>query len=130
MVSLPVLSYPDLKRRLWRYQIVTAFVMGGFFLWYQAALLPWLVGGVVLGSFFLGSLMFSAEYPRNHVQFVFSLFRMVLLAYLIVCIGNFKFLETAVVICGFLSYKVGIVIETVIHALPALRFRKANSSRT
>ena len=67
--------------------------------------------------------MFSAERPQNALQFVFSLTRMVLLAYIIVMLGEFRLSETGVVILGFLSYKGAIVMEMLEQARPAFTFQ-------
>ncbi|MBY0403588.1 MAG: hypothetical protein K2X66_06785 [Cyanobacteria bacterium] len=67
--------------------------------------------GLVLGTFYQFFLMKNALVPLGKFQIVFSLTRMVLFAYLIVYIANFNFLETGVVICGFLSYKLVLMGE-------------------
>lgn len=88
-------------------------------LWWPTYLVP-LLGGMMLGNFNLWSLMLNAENPLGKFQYAFSLTRVVVLAYLIVLIGNFKNPDVPVVICGFLSYKVGLWMEYIRQGAQAI----------
>lgn len=116
--------FAHLKKKLWIGTLSTHAVMLSV-VWMQW---PWLfkhmVAGVVLGVFYLWSLIYNAEHPRRKVQLVFSLIRMVLLAYIIVSISGGRLPEVTVVICGLLSYKVILTVEYVIQALPAFGWRR------
>ncbi len=90
---------------------------------YEPHFLKYALAGICVGIFFMGSLMFSAEHPKGREQVVFSLTRMVLLAYIIVMLGDFRLQETGIVICGFLSYKVGLVIEYVKQAFKSTPYK-------
>jgi hypothetical protein len=114
-------TFKTLKRDLWIRLALVGTLFIGWFALYAPAYLQQAIGGVMVGAFFMGSLMYCAEHPRGKSQIVFSLTRMALLAYLIVRLGEFRATETAVVIGGFLSYKVGLVMEYIRQALPGLR---------
>lgn len=110
-----------LKKRLW----FGTWVTNALFLLTVASLYPSLfryaLMGVAMGTFYLWSLMFSADYPKRGIQFVFSLIRVACLAYLIVELSGNRIPELTVVICGLLSYKVMLTVEYVVQALPAFR---------
>jgi hypothetical protein len=121
-----ILQFSQLKKRLWigtlLLDIVMVAVVGVFWPHYLKPLL-W---GCGLGFFYLWSLMFSAEHPRHKIQSVFSLTRIVFLAYPIVSIAGRDIRALALVMCGLLSYKGLLAVETVIQALPALKHLKRN----
>ncbi len=121
--SLSNLYFPAFKRALWLRMAVTASLFLGAIAWQYPQVLKPAIGGVLIGVFFLWSLMYTADHPRGRLQIVFSLTRMLLLAYLIVKLGHLRVLDTTVVICGFLSYKVGLVMEYARQAFPGLTGR-------
>ncbi len=117
------IDFKALKRVLWiRMVIVSSLFLVGI-TFYQPHFFKYALAGICVGIFFLGSLMYSADHPRGRVQVVFSLTRMVLLAYIIVMLGDFRLQETGIVICGFLSYKVGLLIEYVKQAVKLSNYR-------
>lgn len=77
--------------------------------------------GVALGLFYLWSLTFNAENPKKGVQFAFSTIRSCLFAYALVQLTHARANELAIVMSGFLSYKVILTVEYVVQALSAFR---------
>jgi hypothetical protein len=65
--------------------------------------------GLFLGMMYLFSVALNGFLPLGRFQIVFSLTRMMLFAYLIVYSASFNFQGTAVVIYGFLSYKLVLI---------------------
>jgi len=116
-----ILQFKDLKKRLWIGTIALDILMVSVVALYWPHYLKPLLWGCGLGFFYLWSLMFSAENPRHKVQSVFSLTRIVFLAYPIVCIAGRDIRALALVMCGLLSYKGLLAVETVIQALPAFK---------
>jgi hypothetical protein len=84
-------------------------------------LIKHLILGIMLGWFYLWSLSFNAEHPKKGIQFVFSLIRICIFAYVIVKLSNARVLELAIVMCGLLSYKVILMAEYVVQAMQAFR---------
>ncbi len=121
--KLNPIDFTALKRVLWiRMAVISSLFLISIML-YDPYFIKYAVSGIFVGIFFLGSLMFSADHPRGRVQVVFSLTRMVLLAYIIVMLGDFRLQETGIVICGFLSYKVGLLIEYVKQAFKVRAYK-------
>ncbi|HEY9746348.1 MAG TPA: hypothetical protein V6C99_09040 [Oculatellaceae cyanobacterium] len=120
--SLPmILQFSDLKKRLWIGTLLLDAVMTVVVAWLWPQYLRQFLGGCMLGVFYLWSLMFSAEHPRHKLQAVFSLIRIVFLAYPVVSIAGRDVHALALVMCGLLSYKVLLAVETVLQAMPAFR---------
>lgn len=121
MTYNPATYYQELKRRLW----TGTFILDVLFLagvaWLSPKQLPQAVGGVLMGVFYLWSLSFNAEHPKKGVQAVFSLIRICLLAFLVVKLSHLRVYELAIVISGFLSYKVILTVEYVAQAMQAFR---------
>ena len=90
-----------------------------------------LLGGMMLGNFNLWILMLSANRPRPKLQFMFSLTKVAIFAYLIVLLGNFTSSNVLIVICGFLSYKLGLWMEYIVQGAKTFpAFRQARPGRT
>jgi hypothetical protein len=111
--------YPELKKRLWIGTLVTDAVLLAVVAFYCPAYLKYLGWGVLMGFFYLWSLSFNAEHPKKGIQFVFSLIRIWIFAYVIVKLSNARVLELAIVMCGLLSYKVILTVEYVVQAMRA-----------
>ena len=84
-------------------------------------LLKYAFAGVLMGLFNVWSLFRTVEHPRGGLQVVFSLIRIVVLAYLVVMIPQGRLPEFAIVIGGLLSYKVVLTAETLRQAAGLLR---------
>lgn len=123
-----VLQFADLKKRLWIGTILMDAVMVAIVAAYWPHYLKPLLWGCGMGFFYLWSLIFSAEHPKHKIQSVFSLTRIVFLAYPIVSIAGRDIHALALVMCGLLSYKGLLAVETVIQALPALKHLSRKSS--
>ena len=121
MTFEPSAYYHQLKRRLWTGTGILncVLVVGCAIYWPQY--LKLLVLGMLMGAFHLWSLSFNAEHPKKGVQFVFSLIRICILAYVIVKLSNARVTELGIVICGLLSYKVILTVEYVVQASQAFR---------
>lgn len=113
--------YHQLKRRLWIGTAVVNLIMAGACALFWPQHLKLLVLGMMMGVFYLWSLSFNAEHPKKGVQFVFSLIRICILAYVIVKLSNARVTELGIVICGLLSYKVILTVEYVVQASQAFR---------
>jgi hypothetical protein len=123
-----VLQFTDLKKRLWIGTILIDAVMVAVVAIYWPQYLKPLLWGCGMGFFYLWSLIFSAEHPKHKIQSVFSLTRIVFLAYPIVSIAGRDIHALALVMCGLLSYKGLLAVETVIQALPALKHLSRKTS--
>ncbi len=77
--------------------------------------------GCGMGIFYLWSLAFSAEFPKRGIQFAFSLIRVGFLAYLGVRLSGGKIPQLTLVLCGLLSYKLMLTLETVWQGLQAFK---------
>jgi hypothetical protein len=111
--------YPQLKKRLWLGALITDAILLAVVGFYWPHLLKLLVAGIGMGFFYLWSLSFNAEHPKKGIQFVFSLIRIWIFAYLIVKLANARVLELAIVMCGLLSYKVILTVEYMVQAMRA-----------
>ena len=131
-MMIPTTGIPEilrLKRVLWRgtltldlvFLIVTA-------LFWPTLLKPAFMG-VLLGLGYLWSLFFNAEHPKRKIQFAFSLMRIVILAYAIVSVSHARVPELAIVICGFLSYKVVLTVDAAAQVVSGLRRQAAGRTR-
>lgn len=102
-------------QQFYRRTVFRTLIVNGLLIITASVLAPhwveYLIYGMVFGLFYLWSLGWNARHPKGNFQFVFSLTRMMLLAYGIVCAAKFRILETGVVICGFLSYKIVLLVE-------------------
>jgi hypothetical protein len=116
--------YPQLKRRLWIGSLLVDAVLVAVVAVFWPMLLKHLLFGIALGMFYLWSLFFNAEHPKNKIQFAFSLTRIVILAYVIVTLADAHIRELTIVMCGLLSYKVVLTVEYVAQALPAFRGKR------
>ena len=123
-----ILQFTDLKKRLWLGTLCIDAVMITVVAIYWPYYLRPLLFGCGMGLFYLWSLIFSAEHPRHKIQAVFSLTRIVFLAYPIVSIAGRDIHALALVLCGLLSYKGLLAVEYVIQALPALKYFRRSSS--
>lgn len=113
-----------MKKRLWLGTLaLDALLLLGFALFYPQAI-KLCVAGVLLGLGYLWSLTFNAENPKKGVQMAFSTIRACLFAYALVQVSHGKADDLAIVIGGFLSYKVVLTVDCAIQALSAL-FGKA-----
>ncbi len=122
----PVITpFLAMKRRLWLGTLaLDALLLCGFALFYPQ-LLKLCVAGILLGLGYLWSLMFNAENPKQGVQMAFSSIRACLFAYALVQVSQGRANDLAIVIGGFLSYKVILTVDCAIQALSAL-FGKAS----
>lgn len=125
MTSNPLTPNPSpfarLKKKLWLGTLaVDALLLAGFAI-LNPQYLGWCFMGVVMGLFYLLSLTYNAENPKKGVQFAFSTIRAALFAYMLVQLTQGEATELAIVMSGFLSYKVILTVEYVVQALPALR---------
>jgi|GEM_PF-1599169 len=130
MTYNPVTYYGELKRKLWKGTLLldVLFLLG--MAWFSPNHLPQAVGGVMMGVFYLWSLSFNAEHPKKSIQFAFSLMRVCLLAYLMVKLSHLRVYELAIVISGFLSYKIILTVEYVAQAMQAFRPRSTSALAT
>lgn len=108
------------KRTYWVWGLS---MLGAAILWTAVGALFWpahletLWAGILLGFGFLVTLMGNAHLPLGKFQIVFSLTRMLLFAYLIVYAGQFNVSEIGVVFCGFLSYKMVLLMDIVFQCV-------------
>ena len=124
MIPPGILDFGQFCKKLWLGTIWVNAVMLLVAVSFFPNLLFQLVEGMVIGAFHLWSLMFSVKAPKRKLQFVFSLTRLALLAYVIVSTANFNIQEISVVICGFLSYKLVLVAEYITQAFSGLRWQR------
>jgi hypothetical protein len=117
------LTLKALKGRLLLRTLVVNFVSVLVLSVTQTAGLVYYMAGATLGLLFLITLFFSVEHPRGKAQTVMSIGRMIGMAYIIVALGNFNIWQTFIVICGFLSYKLVLVLEYLVQASPAFKRR-------
>ena len=119
MIDLPkfIVAYPELKsslnRHIWIWNGIVALLL---FALHRAYVLPYLLGAMV-GYGYLLSLFLSAEYPQRRLTIVLSVLRMAVAGFLIVAMGQFRIFETGVVFCGFLSYKIVLILEIVRYSV-------------
>lgn len=119
MLYLPknAVDYPTFKTRLVRNLLIWAlFSTLAVFLFYPAWVSHYVLG-VGLGFGYLWSLFRTVEYPQKKLSQVFSMVRILCVSFLIVWGGQFKLLDTCIVFCGFLSYKVVLVLEYVRYSV-------------
>ena len=113
--------FSGLKKRLW----TGTFILNGILLFwtllYHHQWLMMAVFGVLMGWFYLWSLCENAQHPKRGIQSGFSLIRMVVLAWLAVQLSHGRLAELALVMSGLLSYKMVLIVEYVLQALPAFR---------
>jgi hypothetical protein len=108
-----------LGKRLWTgIFLLNFFLLAGTAL-YRPGWLPLATSGVLLGAFYLWSLLENAKHPKRGIQSAFSLIRMVALAWLAVHLSHGRLSELALVMSGLLSYKMVLMVEYVLQALPA-----------
>jgi hypothetical protein len=120
--------FSALKKRLWLGTLATDVLMLTITAFFWPRLLFYAFMGMLMGVFYLWSLMFNADYPKRGVQFVFSLMRVGFLAYLVVKLSHLRMPELTIVMCGLLSYKLMLTVEYVVQALPAFRGRVKTAS--
>ena len=113
-----------LQKRLW----IGTFIVDAVLLAYTThslpQALPIVVAGILMGLFYLWSLIYNAQHPRRGIQSVFSLIRMVVLAWLAVRLSHGRLPELALVMSGLLSYKMMLIVEYALQASPAFRRSK------
>jgi hypothetical protein len=121
------LPFAGLKKRLWLGTLLLHMVfLFSVALWRPADLGIGIIS-VAMGLFYLWSLIFNAEHPKKGWQWSFSLIRMLLFAWMAVRLSHLKMPELALVIAGLLSYKMVLMVEYVMQALPGFRFRPKQS---
>lgn len=121
MISKPFLA---MKKRLWLGTLtLNALLLLALTLFYPQCMKLGSTG-MLLGLGYLWSLTFNAENPKKGIQMAFSTIRACLFAYALVQVSHGKANDLAIVIGGFLSYKVVLTVDCAIQALWAL-FGKA-----
>lgn len=118
-----------LKRRIWVGTLAFDLLLLVATAVFWPSLLRYAGAGILLGFYYLWSLFWSAEHPKGAVQFVFSLTKLVVLAYLIVKITQGRLPEFALVMSGLLSYKVVLTVETARQATQAFRSHPSKSGK-
>jgi hypothetical protein len=117
------IPFPKLKKRLW----IGTFLVQAILLICVAIFRPEdlkvVFMSILLGCFYLWSLIFNAEYPKKSWQWSFSIIRMGLIAWLIVQLTDARMTQLALVIVGLLSYKLVLMVEYVIQALPVIKIK-------
>lgn len=108
-----------LKKKLWLGTLLLNILLMAGTALYRPEWLTLAVSGAILGAFYLWSLLENAQYPKRGIQSVFSLVRMVALAWLSVHLSHGRISELALVMSGLLSYKMVLIVEYVLQALPA-----------
>lgn len=112
-------------KRLWQKTLLLDALLLVGCAWKAPQYVQPLVGGMLIGLFYLFSLGISARSPKHMaVQIAISLLRAAGLGYLILVAGHFRMTEIAVVLGGFLSYKFAWMLETGMQALPAFGRKK------
>lgn len=108
-----IVNYPELKSHVIR----ATWVVGGIgsvgLALFNPAMAILFAAGAMLGYGYLLSLFLTAEAPQRRMAGLFSIVRIGIASVLIALLGQFKPLETGVVFCGFLSYKVVLVLEFI-----------------
>jgi uncharacterized membrane protein (UPF0136 family) len=113
--------YRHLIKKLWLGTLGMNLLLLAVVAYQWPHLIVHLIWGILLGWFYLWSLSFNAENPKKGIQFVFSLIRIWIFAYVIVKLSNARVPELAIVMCGLLSYKVILMAEYVVQAMQAFR---------
>lgn len=117
------LPFSKLKKKLWIGSlIVQALLLIGVAI-FRLYDLKIVFMSTLLGCFYLWSLLFNAEHPKKSWQWSFSLIRTAVIAWLIVQLSGAKMPELALVFIGLLSYKLVLMVEYVIQALPAIKIK-------
>ena len=111
MTTNAITPLARLKRALWYRTILIGAVYCLLLLWLAPSWAIFGLRGVLLGIAFVWSLAKSAENPAGKIQAGLSLVRMMGMAGLILFAGGFEVTPIAVVIGGFLSYKIGLLAE-------------------
>ena len=117
------IPFPKLKKKLWIGSLIiqTLLLIGvAIFRLYDLKIV---FMSTLLGCFYLWSLLFNAEYPKKSWQWSFSIIRMCLISWLIVQLTGAKMTELALVIIGLLGYKLVLMVEYVIQALPVIKIK-------
>lgn len=108
-----IVDYPELKRHMrrdiWVLNALGALVM----LLVKPEFTLFYLGGTIIGYAYLWSLFLSTECPERKLAVFLSVTRMFFAAFLVVAMGQFRLWETGVVFCGFLSYKLILILEIV-----------------
>lgn len=126
----PFQTFTSMKKRLLLGTVaLDVLVLSTAAMVWPGALQP-LAAGCGLGLFYLWSLIFTAEHPRRKIQFVFSLTRMLGLAYIVVQLGHARLMDVGIVILGLLSYKVMLTVEYAVQAWPAFRKSRSQSIKS
>jgi len=99
------------QQRFWR-QLIVLDTLGMVLVWqlYPKAVIPFGLA-CLLGALNIGSLFFNASVPQKKLQSLFSLVRIVGMAYALVKIGHGNMTVLGLVMMGFLSYKILLVVE-------------------
>lgn len=112
-----VIDFKTMKHRLLVY---TGLVngLGALVLFFvqPAWLLYYVMGGVISYGYLLSSFL-TSEHPRKGISIVMSAIRVALVGFLIAWVGHFSVLYSTVVIAGFLSYKIVLLADFVIHCI-------------
>lgn len=116
IVKKPV-DYADLKFRLLNTTWMVGAVGAVIVLFTLPKMVMPFIMGVIVGYGYLFSLFMSAEVPQRKLSIALSIIRMATVSFLIAWLGGFGLLNTCVVFCGFLSYKVVLVLESVRHSV-------------
>ncbi len=116
-LSQKAVQYPELKTRLIRNTLIwSALVTGILLIVYPKVVRPYVLGAL-LGYAYLFSLFLSVESPKRVFTIIISMIRMAIVSFLIVWIGQFRLLEIGVAFCGFLSYKIVLVLEFIRYSV-------------
>lgn len=114
-------DYEDMKRRLFWGTLLVDLLVLGIAIWLYPEGFLLLASGMAMGFFNLWSLSFSTEHPKHRIQFVFSLIRICILAYILVTLSHARVVELSLAIGGFLSYKLVLYAEYFIQATVSFR---------
>lgn len=110
-------QYEALKARLFKNTGIISVLMGLILVFTMPQQLLFLWAGTLMAYGYLFALSFQAEFPQRRLAVALSIIRMATVSFLIVWVGQFKLLETCIVFCGFLSYKIVLVLEFVRHSV-------------
>jgi hypothetical protein len=112
-----IVEYPRFKRQL---LTQTAFLALGvsliLLLKWPHALMPYVMG-VIISYGYLLSLAVASEMPQRKLAIGLSIFRVAIVSFLIVWVGQFQVFATGVVLAGFLSYKIILTLLMVRHTV-------------
>ncbi len=108
-----IFQFSKLKNRLYVGMLILNLWLGSLIAIKWPEYLEPYLWGALLSYGYIFSLARMIELPKSKLAIALSVIRMVSVSFLIVFAGEFKLLDTCVVFCGFLSYKIVLFVEVI-----------------